>query len=301
MGLFLGIDGGGTRTSCLIADEASILGAGNASGSNVVRLGEASARAAIESAIRQACAVAGVDPRQVTRSCVGIAGSARPEVRDAIQRIISSVISGDVRVVGDMVIALESAAGTGPGVVVIAGTGSIAYGRNANSETARAGGWGYAVSDEGSGHWIGRTALAAALRVHDENGGCALLDTIQKAWNLDSFERLVPAANATPPPDFAALLPVILSAAEAGDSTARSVLSQAGSELAALARVVMRRLFAGGENVPVAMSGGVFRHCALVRQVFYNILRAEFPQAVLNATVVEPVRGAVEMARRGLP
>jgi glucosamine kinase len=193
----------------------------------------------------------------------------------------------------------EAAFDGGPGVVMIAGTGSLAYGRNAGGEMVRAGGWGFQISDEGSGHWIGRAALSAALREMDESGTSALLDQIQRTWRVDSLEALVPMANASPGPNFAELTPIVVNASEAGDMTARAVLTRAGSELAAIAGIVIRRLFSEGESIPVAMSGGVFRHCALVRQVFYNTVKGEFPDAVVGATVVEPVRGALQIARRG--
>ena len=160
--IYLGIDGGGSKTSCLIGDETSVLGTGTGGASNVVRVGEAQARESLASAIRQACTVANLNPSQISSVCVGLAGAARTEISELVKRIVSELVPGKVKVVGDNVIALEAAFGGGPGVIVIAGTGSIAYGRNREGQTARAGGWGFAISDEGSGHWIGRTAVAAA-------------------------------------------------------------------------------------------------------------------------------------------
>jgi glucosamine kinase len=185
------------------------------------------------------------------------------------------------------------------GVIVIAGTGSIAYGRNHKGETARAGGWGYAISDEGSGHWIGRTAISCALRACDEGEGSRVFDHISKAWGLASIDDLVRAANAVPPPDFSNLVPTVLEAADAGDAIARGVLTQAGAELATVAKIVIGRIFADQPNVPVAMSGGVFRNSPLVRQVFYNSLRSEYPDVKTAPTVVEPVKGALALARAG--
>src|ERR1700681_4866894 len=174
--MFLGIDGGGSKTSCLIGDETSVLGAGTGAASNVVRVGEAQARESLATAIRQACRVANLEPSQISNVCVGLAGAARPEINELVKDIVSEVIAGEikpneVRVVGDMVIVLEAAFGSGPGVIVIAGTGSIAYGRNGEGQTARAGGWGFAISDEGSGHWIGRAVVAAAIRACDGGEG----------------------------------------------------------------------------------------------------------------------------------
>jgi len=301
--IFLGIDGGGSKTSCLIGDETSILGSGSAAGSNLVRVGETQAREALATAIRQACAVAQVAPSQIQRVCVGLAGAARPEVRDRVLAILSEIIPGEVEVVGDIVITLQAAFGRGPGVIVIAGTGSIAYGRNTKCQTARAGGWGFAISDEGSGHWIGRTLVAAAIRASDEGEGegqnARVLESLMKSWHVETREQLVPAANATPPPDFSALFPLALSLADSGDLIARDVLTQAGAELAKLGGTVIRRLFPQSDSVPVAMSGGVFGSSALVRQVFYNNLRSAHPAAVINPGVIEPVRGALELARTG--
>jgi N-acetylglucosamine kinase-like BadF-type ATPase len=299
--IFLGIDGGGSKTSCLIGDEISILGSGSAAGSNLVRVGETQAREARATAIRQACAVAQVVPSQIQRVYVGLAGAARPEIRDRVLQIVSELIPGDVEVVGDIVIVLQAAFSDGPGVIVIAGTGSIAYGRNSEGDTARAGGWGFAISDEGSGHWIGRSFVAAAIRACDEgeDQNPRALESLMKSWRLETREQLIPAANATPPPDFAALFPMVLSLADSGDPIAREVLLQAGTELAKLAGTVIRRLFPQSHSVPVAMSGGVFGSSALVRQVFYNNLRSAHPEAAINPSVIEPVRGALELARKG--
>jgi glucosamine kinase len=297
---FLGIDGGGSKTSCLIGDENSVLGAGSAGASNVVRVGEAIAGESLEAAIRQACTVAKVAPAQIDRTCIGASGAGRPEISTVISSMVSRIVGGTVDVVGDTVIALEAAFGSGPGVIVIAGTGSIAYGRNIKGQTARAGGWGHAISDEGSGHWIGRTAVSAALHANDEHERPSLLLTsILQAWKLETLGQLVVRANASPPPDYAALVPTVLAAADSGDPLAREVLTQTGGRLAALCKTVMRRLFPDAGPVPVAMSGGVFRNSPMVCQTFYNNVRSEYPEAVVNLGVIDPVRGALELARKG--
>ena len=300
MALFLGIDGGGSKTYCLIGDENSVLGSSLASGCNVVRAGEAKAREALASAIEQACKAAGITPSQVTRTCVGVAGAARPEIADLIRRVVSEIVSGKVIVVGDMEIALEAAFGNGPGVIVIAGTGSIAYGRNAQGKTARAGGWGHAVSDEGSGHWIGHAAVTAALRAFDkcDAADSPLLSGLMKALNAETHGQLVLKANTAP--NFAALFPTVIAAADSGDPSARDVLDRSATELAALAEIVIRRLFPADITVLVAMSGGVFRNSAQVCQAFQQCLSAQCPRAVVQAEIVEPVRGALERARKGV-
>ncbi|MBV8052284.1 MAG: hypothetical protein JOZ80_13920 [Acidobacteriaceae bacterium] len=299
MSFFLGIDGGGSTTRCVVGDDNSVLGRGEAGPSNLVRVGERNAEDAITAAIKQACSEAKIELSKIQCSCIGVAGGARSETADQVRRILLNVVQGDIEIVGDMVIALEAAFGSEPGVIVIAGTGSIAYGRNRAGETARAGGWGFAISDEGSAHWIGRAVVSQAMRANDEGQKVEVITEILKAWRIDSFEQMVMAANASPTADFARLLPIAVAAADHNDVVARDVLTRAGRELARLARTVISRLFANKEDVRVALAGGVFGNAALVRQVFYNQLRLSHPKILANQTIVEPVLGALEIARKG--
>jgi N-acetylglucosamine kinase-like BadF-type ATPase len=266
-------------------------------GSNIVRSGAEQARTSIHEAVRSACHAAEIQPATLHSACIGVAGAGRPEVSTQIRQILAELLPCSVIVEGDMVIALAGAFGNGPGVVTIAGTGSIAYGRDASGMTARAGGWGFAISDEGSGQWVGRMAVNRALQAFDEGKQSPLLDSLVRAWPATSRDELVILANSTHP-DFSKLFPAVLAAADGGDESARAVLFQAGIELANLASRVMRRLSQANEGLPaLAMAGGVFRQSALVRQAFYNQVRAEFPTVVVNSTVVEPVLGALELAK----
>jgi glucosamine kinase len=324
---YLGIDGGGSKTTCAVGDESSLLATFTAGPSNITRVGEAGAREALQEAIFGACRAAKINPQQVRRVCVGAAGAGRKDVASAVGKIVAEIIPGEIQVVGDMEIALAVAFGEGPGVIVIAGTGSIAYGRDAKGRTARAGGWGFAVSDEGSAYWIGRAAVSALLRAGDRVGddqteqnhaeqdqaeqdraeqnrirpAGRLFRELKTAWSVDSLEQLARAANANA--DFSVLFPAVLAAAGAGDVVAREVIAEASSELARLAGVVLRRLFPGQRSaalsaVPMAIAGGVFRHATMIRELFYNGVRAANPDVVLNLEVVDPVHGALRMARR---
>jgi N-acetylglucosamine kinase-like BadF-type ATPase len=294
--IYLGIDGGGTKTACVIGDEHRVLGRGAAGASNVIRAGEAATRPALASAIRQACLEADIEASQISRTVIGIAGAGRPQIRDTIFRLLREILGGEIEVVGDMEIALHAAFGNEPGAVVIAGTGSIAFGRNSAGQSARAGGWGFAVSDEGSGGWIGRNALASALRIRDEGGHAPLLEAAQKCWKVESFEELVIEINATPPADFSGFFSTVLSLANGGDEIAQTVLNQAGRELAALAEVVLGRLFPEGE-AKVAVAGGVFHNSALVKQAFSDELITLHSAAVVIPSIANPVDGALAMAR----
>jgi glucosamine kinase len=295
--IYLGIDGGGSKTVCVLGNEKATVSSGVSGPSNVVRVGEQRARQSIAEAVDRACYAASVNPSQVEWTCMGAAGGARPETAEIVRRILREIVGGEIEVVGDMVIALEAALGSGPGVVVISGTGSIAYGRNANGQTARAGGWGYAISDEGSGHWIGRTAVSTIMLNCDAGREPALLAHFLRAWRLQTREQLIMTAN-SPKADFAGLVPAIVAAAQSADPIAHSILMRAGVKLATLAKAVITQLFPDGESPQVAMAGGVFGNAGVVRQVFYNNLRAAFPNVRLNQRVVHPVEGAFALARK---
>ena len=305
MPYYLGIDGGGTKTTCAVGDELRLLATATAGPSNIVRVGDARARESLHQAVRQACLAAGITPEQVARTCVGGSGAARPELAESVRRMLAEILSTPIVVTGDIETSLEAAFDTGPGVIVISGTGSIAYGRNREGTTARAGGWGFAIGDEGSAHWIGREAVKAVLHASDrtsENSHGAFEHTpyvkaLMKAWGVTSLRDLARAANSIPPPDFAVLFPAV---AASEDELALQVLSKAGRELADVAAVVIRRLFVPGKvnAVPVAMTGGVFRHSILIRGDFYNELHRLDPRVEVNPNVVDPVEGALRMARR---
>lgn len=298
MAYFIGIDGGGSRTRCAVGDEQRALGRAEASGSNVVRVGAKNAREALRHVVRETCARAGVDLKKVSRVVAGIAGAARRDIAEVVRGSLSDLLPAPVQVVGDMVIALQAAFGNGPGVVVIAGTGSIAYARNEQGETSRAGGWGWAISDQGSAHWIGREIVGAILKSQDAGEKTALTAGVLQAWKLAGVEQLVVAANALPPPDFAALLPLFVNAVGAGDAVAQRVLQSAALELSHIAKTAAGRVFPSGP-VQVAMAGGVFAHAPQVREAFATALAEELPGATVLPELVEPVLGALSLARQG--
>ncbi len=307
MTYFLGIDGGGTKTICAVGDESLLLATASTGPSNIVRVGEAQTRTSLQQAVRQACAAAGIAPEQVSHTCVGGSGAARPELAEVVRGILAEILPSPIDVVGDMEIALEAAFGDGPGIIVIAGTGSIAFGRDAKGRMARAGGWGFAIGDEGSAHWIGREAVSAILQASDDAAEPAekylqneFAAAVCKAWGVTSLIDLARVANSVPPPDFAALFPAV---AASKDPIAADVCWRAGLELARIGGIVACRLFPPRENsspakIPVTMTGGVFRHSAVARGDFCNDLRRMDPRVEINPQIVDPVQGALRMARR---
>ena len=297
MAYFLAIDGGGTKTECVVGDERDVLASSVGSTIKIKKVGNKAAAEVLQSSINDVCKQANIRPDQFSRTCIGLAGSSIPEVTRWTRATLAQLVSGELILVNDTTIAHHAAFNGGPGVLVIAGTGSNVLGINERGESARAGGWGPIISDEGSGFWIGRTAVAQSMRAHDAGRSTELLSAIMHAWRLGSREEVVAMANSNPPPDFAALLPAVLQCADAGDALAREILSSAANELAQLARIVVRKLWNGDGKIHVALTGGVFAHSAQIRQMFSNAICAERRGIEVNLEPVHPVMGALAMAR----
>jgi N-acetylglucosamine kinase-like BadF-type ATPase len=295
--VFLGIDIGGSKTECVVGDAGRVLGSARESSAKLGRVSDTSARQALQAVVSRACRVARVEPRAIERGCVGTSGASNANVRALIRSALQEVIPGEIVVVPDMHIAHHAAFEGGPGVVVISGTGSVAYGVNPQGATARAGGWGAPISDEGSGDWIGRTAVSDVLVAHDSAEHSGLLHHLCDAWHVSSPAELARVANASPPPDFASLFPEVLASDQAGDRLARDVLVRAAHELSQLAMIVVRRLWPSPATIGIAMTGGVFTHSATVREVFTHILATVRPEAVVTQSSHSAAEGALMMAR----
>jgi N-acetylglucosamine kinase-like BadF-type ATPase len=298
MPLYLGIDGGGTKTSFALADEDYILARVTEGGSSPTRNDDATVQRVLRSGIENVCSKAGVTRNDINFACIGSAGMAIEAGRQLVDRIISELIEGQFAIVGDMLIAHEAAFFGSEGVMVISGTGSIAFGINGDGENARAGGRGPIVSDEGSGTWIGRKAVSALLRAWDGDQETRLDKYLLPLWQIQDADDLVAKCARAGPNDFSRLFPAVQSAAAAGDSIAQDLLAQAGVELATLAKLVARKLWPRTNHVRVAMAGGIFRNSPTVRIAFYNSLHAERPESQVRLTTLPPVLGAIMMARR---
>jgi glucosamine kinase len=300
MPLYLGIDAGGTKTDCAVSNGAELLGQATGSTCKLAYVGREKAREALQAVIRQACEVARVHAHEIQHVCIGMSGASLAEAVQWAQQTIRELIpEATIYVAGDHVIAHRAAFGTSPGVLVISGTGSIAFGRSQSGETARAGGWGPSVSDEGSAFWVGREAVAGALRAFDLGRGDGLLTVIAECWKV-SPEEVIRLANASEP-RFPELAGPIVNAAEHGNAEAREIAERAGKALAGLAGAVIQRLWPQGGVVPVALAGGVLQGSGLVRHAFKDAMRVQQPQAAVSFAYVRPVLGALEIAaQRGV-
>lgn len=299
---FLGVDGGKSSTTALIGDEArGVVGKGEGGPCNHV--GEAEGRAkftrAIEGCVSAACAQAGIDYAGVTfhSACLGFSGG--PADKESILHEILKC--EQITVTDDALIALTGATGGEPGLIVIAGTGSIAFGRNAGRKTARAGGWGYIFGDEGSAFDIARQALRAALR-HEEGWGpptalreMLLRETASGTVN-DALHRLY--TSEFPRPRIASLAKAVDGAAAEGDAVAIRILETAAQQLATLAAAVRGQLFPPGDPVQVSYIGGVFRSMSILER-FRVLVELESANRV-DPPVYGPAAGALIEAYRAV-
>ena len=292
---FLGLDGGQSHTAVLIGDEGGqVIGTGSAGPAN--RGGsentQAKTEAAIDEALSSALDDAGLDGAvRFAAACCGMSGGAEA-ARDFLSRRIPTE---QLEVVTDAQIALWGATACGPGIVVIAGTGSIAWGEDRAGKTARAGGWGYAFGDEGGGFDIVRRAMRAGLKAEEGWG----LETSLRALFLEhsgasTMNGLLHRfyADGLPRDEIAALAPLVDQAAEGGDEIARKILLGAGRDLARLAEAVRGQLFANNESVTIAYSGGVFRS-ARVLAAFRARLTEEQKRNHVTAPLRPPAHGAL--------
>lgn len=294
----LGIDAGGTKTVCLLADEhGAIVAEARGPGANLHAAGELGVEKVLHEVIEGAIADRGITPAAV---CVGIAGVDRDDEAQTIRAIMRRIgHRSHAVVVNDALIALVAAAGDSPGVVIIAGTGSIVYGRNAAGESARAGGWGHMIGDEGSGYWIGREALAAVMRAADGRGPrtdltAALLSELE-IHDISRLPRIV-YDRAQPRMAVAALGPLVQRVGAAGDAVAGRILERAAEELVLASRSVTTRLEMRGESFGFHLAGSVFRVVPWLVGDLTRRLAEVAPRSVVSLLNVEPAMGAVRLA-----
>ena len=302
--IVVGVDGGGSRTRAMVADEFGhgIVTVEGGGGPSAVRPGQAEQSAdVIAATVREAlaaCDMSHVTPKVL---CVGVAGVGRDVEREALWRaLVSREVAEDVVVHADAKIALDDAFGDGAGLLVVSGTGSIGYGRGPTGTFARCGGWGPVCGDEGSGAWIGRRALSIVTAAHDgREPETVLTGAILTAVEVNEVADLIGWAAGATPAMLAELAPVVMSVAKGGDLRANSLLTLSVEELVVHARTLARLLF-GDERaaVPLALGGGLLAKGSLLRKRLVHRLKSAVPGAQLRDEEVVPVRGAVRGALR---
>jgi glucosamine kinase len=304
--LLLAVDGGQTATKALLAridGTVLVTGQGGPSDHFHIEGGVERNRQAIQGAIDSALAAAGAAPQRVVSIALGLTGALTAGTENPHpERIVREVLAPDhVTVVPDIVTNLAGASGGEPGIVVIAGGGAIAYGVTADGREGLSGGFGYLLGDEGSAFDIGRRAITAATRASDGRDPPTALEAIVRdAFGLTTTREVTAVVYRAgfSRQRIALLAPEVAAAAQAGDGTARRIMTTAGKDLAGAALAVICQIRAPGDAADVYPTGGVFRAGDLVMTPFRDTLLAGWPTATVRTPRFPPVVGALILARR---
>jgi N-acetylglucosamine kinase-like BadF-type ATPase len=302
--LFIGVDGGGSHTRAVVAGEdLAPKGRGSAGPANAASRPLPHVVAAVAEAVEDAAHAAGVSPVDAAGVACGLAGVEAAGISEHVVRALEARYGESrVLVTTDARIALAGAVSgpvDGPGVVLIAGTGAIAFGRGMDGTEARAGGWGPVIGDEGSGYAIAREGLAAVVRDLDGRGGHTKIRDIlfesEKVATPDELLHRIYRSDGGPS-DVAAYFPLVTSAAREGDVEALRILAGAAEELALAAATVIRKLQLEGEAFDVATVGGVFSAGELILRPLREEILSVAPRARLHRPAYPPEIGAIRLA-----
>jgi glucosamine kinase len=298
---FLGFDGGGTKTDCVLADaEGRVLARGSAGPSNPLRCGYARAWFSLSDAGDAVLSLHKIHSGNIAGICAGLGGAGRTGVAHRVNTFFQGAYpNATVRVTTDLEIALESAFGSGEGMILLAGTGSAAFGRDGNGRTSRAGGRGPWFSDEGSAFDIGRRAFRAVSLAEEHRGPSTGLSERILAWH-DALtwdfigEQIVKNPDAVFPKTF----PLVTELADAGDAVAQGILAPAAASLVELAVAVVEDLAWRNREFSLAKVGGVHGGSKYYDACIDAELERTVPRARVVPVVVSPAEAAARMAAR---
>jgi glucosamine kinase len=311
MRFVLGFDGGGTKTDCVLMDEAgAVLARSMAGPSNPLRVGFGAALASIRDAARHAIAQAKLPAdSKAAAVCAGLAGAGPPESAEKIRALLAAEFAeSKVQVCTDLDLAL-AATGDGPAIVLLAGTGSFAVGRNSSGETARAGGYGSQIGDEGSAYDVGRRAVLTVMHENDRTGADALLgQRLLRELGCADWSEVKARAQAASDEVFPRLFATVAlvadwlespteSAAEtAARNTARGILRAAAFDLASLAENLAERLHLRGTRFFIAKTGGMVGRSKYLEAQLDERLKNAFPEAEIGGLRVSAAEAAARLA-----
>jgi N-acetylglucosamine kinase-like BadF-type ATPase len=307
MRFVLGFDGGGTKTDCVLMEESGkILARTQGGPSNPLRVGFGAALASIREAARQALDAAKLPWSPAADGiCAGLAGAGPPESADKIRALFAAEFpESKIRICTDLDLAL-AAAGEGSVIVLLAGTGSFAVGRNAAGETARAGGYGSQIGDEGSAYDIGRRAVLTAMHENDRTGGNSVFgQRLLRELGCAGWPEVKMRAQAASDEVFPRLFSVVASLADSYESSvgaaakasAEGILRAAGFHLAMLAEDLAERLRMRETPMYLAKMGGMMGRSKYFEEQLDQRLRASFPNAEIGQLKIAPAEAAARMA-----
>jgi len=298
---FLGFDGGGTKTECVLADaDGRVIARSTGGPSNPVRSGYTRAWFSLSDAADAVLKHEKITSRHIRGVCAGLGGAGRSGVARRVKNFFERGFpNAQVNVITDLELALEAAFGAAEGMILLIGTGSAAFGRDANGKTARAGGRGPWFSDEGSAFDIGRRAVQAVALAEENRGPATALSgrlfDFHLARNWDQLgEQITKNADSVFPKTF----PLVAELAEAGDEVSREILVSAAGSLASLAAAVVAELGWRDREVPLAKVGGASGRSTIFDAAIDAALRKHISRLAMVALKITAAEAAVRMAVR---
>ena len=301
--LYLGVDGGGTKTNIALMNETGeVVAEGSGGPSNPMRVGVETAVANIAKAIDAACDSAGVSRGDIVAATLGLAGVRRQDIRERVRESFASRFRvRKTLVTTDADIALYGTTLGKAGLVVIAGTGSVCLGVNDAGEKAIAGGWGPVAGDEGGGRGIAGEALHQVAKASDGRGELTKLsERAAEYFRASNVENLIGAIYA-PQMDnsrIAGFARLVVETAQDGDKIAVEILEDAGRELGVAATAVLKKLDLQKRKVPIGCVGSVFKAGELLTRPMTEIIGKIAPQAYLIEPLMPPSHAAALLAMK---
>ncbi len=300
MKIFLGIDGGGSKTeAAAAAEDGRIYGWGKTGPSNPLFLQPSQALDNMLEAAGAVFSQAGIDRREIAYTCICIPGFIKTFPEDKVANSLQ-IERKKISIMGDERSTMLAALGSEPGVVIAAGTGSFAIGRDEHNKVISAGGWGPILGDEGSGYDVGKQALRVVIAEHERRGEKTLLtETICELWKIEKVEdiRLFLSSHTNFQQTISALAPLVLECAEEGDAAAQNIIKQAGESLADLVKIVVTKLNLQGKEIPVVLTGGMSNFGNWINPFITGKLKDIYKiNAVLQRPKFSTVIGAVLLA-----
>ncbi|MGE3467291.1 MAG: BadF/BadG/BcrA/BcrD ATPase family protein [Pyrinomonadaceae bacterium] len=304
--LFLGVDGGGTKTNIALMDESGeVVAEGTGGPSNPLRVGVETAVANISNAIDAACDSSGLSRGDIVAATLGLAGVRRQDIRERVRdSFMSRYRVQRLEITTDADIALYGTTLGKAGLVVIAGTGSVCLGINDNGTKFISGGWGPIAGDEGGGRGIAGEALHAVAKASDGRGEkTKLSERAAEYFRASNVENLIGAIYA-PRMDnsrIAGFARLVVETAQNGDKIAVEILNDAGRELGTAAAAVLKKLNLQKRKVPIGCVGSVFKAGALLTGPMKDIIARIASKAYLTDPQMPPAHAAALMAMQSVP
>lgn len=286
----IGVDGGGTKTEFVLLDfSGAVIGKFKGDTTNYQVVGGKRLKEELIKGFEEIIKMTNISQNKISSIFLGLAGAGRKTDRDEITALFSDTdFAGKIFVDSDAMVALAGAFGTAPGIIIISGTGAICFGKNSTGEIVRSGGWGYLLGDEGSGYFMGREALIAALKDFDGRGEkTKLRNRLEEHFEISAIDQVIPYIyqNKIDRVAIADLARIVFELANQGDLIAEQIVRQTGRELGMLAKAVAHRLDSENNEIKVALIGSIFKQ----KDQLINEISKELYEISWNVEISDPM------------